>query len=456
MNNSLDDIKFTHEDDKDNQVIFHISVGEKITDSHLKTAYKKIANRLNIPGFRKGKAPYKIVEQFVGKEYILEESLETLIPKVVGDVLQKTDLSIANTTPRVSIVKREPIKIDATVALIPKVKVGSLAKMKFTDKAESITIKDIDNQINQILESQAKWEEVTRKSKYGDMINISYKSSVNNEEFLSSDKFDYVLEESSDNPLLGFSSKIIGSVAGDNKSFKLSIPKDYFKEELAEKESQFDVEIFSVKEKILPNLDDAFVSSLAQDITTVKDLKSRIKENLKLRSDENLKRILEDKILDYMVEKSKFEISPMIIEHSANNSMEEQEKQFSQYNINYDQYINGIGKTRQEILEETKKTSEMNIKKMLVLEEYIVTKKFKVSEKEIDTEIDLLKNNPQYQSMDFNSENVRESIRENIKRQKGIDDLIYLSTKKATSSNKKVTSSNKKVTSSTKKAKKTK
>ena len=92
MTNSLDDIKFTHEDDKDNQVIFHILVGEKFTDSHLKIAYKKIANRLNIPGFRKGKAPYKVVEQFVGREYILEESLETLIPKVVGDVLQNTDL----------------------------------------------------------------------------------------------------------------------------------------------------------------------------------------------------------------------------------------------------------------------------------------------------------------------------------------------------------------------------
>ena len=444
MTNSLDDIKFTHEDDKDNQVIFHILVGEKFTDSHLKIAYKKIANRLNIPGFRKGKAPYKIVEQFVGREYILEESLETLIPKVVGDVLQNTDLSIANTPPRVSIVEREPIKIDATVALIPQVKVGSLAKMKFTDKADIITSKDIDNQIIQILESQAKWEDVKRKSKYGDMINISYKSSINGEEFLSSDKLDYLLEENSANPLLGFSSKIVGSVEGDKKSFKISIPKDYFKKELAEKESQFDVEVFSVKEKILPNLDDTFVLSLAQDITTVKDLKSRIKENLKLRSEENLKRILEEKILDYMIEKSKFEISPMIIEYSANNSMQEQEKQFSQYNINYDQYLSGIGKTRQEILVETKKTSETNIKKMLVLEEYIVMKKLKVSDEEIDKEIDVLKTNPQYQSMDLNSENMRESIRENIKRQKGLDDLISLSTKKTTSTTKKTLSSSKK------------
>ena len=444
MTNSLDDIKFTHEDDKDNQVIFHIIVGEKFTDSQLKIAYKKIANRLNIPGFRKGKAPYKIVEQFVGREYILEESLETLIPKVVGDVLQNTDLSIANTPPRVSIVEREPIKIDATVALIPQVKVGSLAKMKFTDKADIITSKDIDNQIIQILESQAKWEDVKRKSKYGDMINISYKSSINGEEFLSSDKLDYLLEENSANPLLGFSSKIVGSVEGDKKSFKISIPKDYFKKELAEKESQFDVEVFSVKEKILPNLDDTFVLSLAQDITTVKDLKSRIKENLKLRSEENLKRILEEKILDYMIEKSKFEISPMIIEYSANNSMQEQEKQFSQYNINYDQYLSGIGKTRQEILVETKKTSETNIKKMLVLEEYIVMKKLKVSDEEIDKEIDVLKTNPQYQSMDFNSENMRESIRENIKRQKGLDDLISLSTKKTTSTTKKTLSSSKK------------
>ena len=402
----------------------------------IEIAYKKIANRLNIPGFRKGKAPYKVVEQFVGREYILEESLETLIPKVVGDVLQNTDLSIANTPPRVSIVEREPIKIDATVALIPQVKVGSLTKMKFTDKADSVTSKDIDNQIIQILESQAKWEDVKRKSKYGDMINISYKSSINGEEFLSSDKLDYLLEENSANPLLGFSSKIVGSVQGDKKSFKISIPKDYFKKELAEKESQFDVEVFSVKEKILPNLDDKFVLSLAQDITTVKDLKSRIKENLK--------RILEEKILDYMIEKSKFEISPMIIEHSANNSMQEQEKQFSQYNINYDQYMSGIGKTRQEILEETKKTSEINIKKMLVLEEYVVMKKLKVSDKEIDKEIDVLKTNPQYQSMDFNSENMRESIRENIKRQKGLDDLISLSTKKTTSSTKKTISSSKK------------
>ncbi|MFL2664711.1 MAG: trigger factor [Dehalococcoidia bacterium] len=437
MTNSLNDIKFTHEDDKDNQVIFHISVGEKFTDNHLKIAYKKIANRLNIPGFRKGKAPYKIVEQFVGREYLMEESLETLIPKAVGDVLQNTEISIANTTPRVSIVEREPLKIDAIVALIPTVKIGSLAKMKFADKAEDITKKDIDNQITQILDSQSKWDDVKRKSKYGDMVNLTYKSSIDGEEFLNSDKSDFPLEENSPNPLLGFSSKIIGLVAGDKKSFKLEVPKDYFEKKFSEKQSLFDVEIFSVKEKVLPNLDDKFVSSIAQDISTVKEFKSRIKQNLKLRSEENLKRILEDKILDYMIGNSKFEISPMIIEQSANNSMEEQEKQFSQYNINYDQYLSGVGKSREEILEETKKTSEINIKKMLVLEEYTKNKKINVSDKDINKEIDLLKTNPQYKGMDFNSENVRESVRENIKRQKGIDDLISLSNKKTISKTKK-------------------
>ena len=138
-----------------------------------------------------------------------------------------------------------------------------------------------------------------------------------------------------------------------------------------------------------------------------------------------------------MIGNSKFEISPMIIEQSANNSMEEQEKQFSQYNINYDQYLSGVGKSREEILEETKKTSEINIKKMLVLEEYTKNKKINVSDKDINKEIDLLKTNPQYKGMDFNSENVRESVRENIKRQKGIDDLISLSNKKTISKTKK-------------------
>ena len=437
MTNSLNDIKFTHEDDKDNQVIFHISVGEKFTDNHLKIAYKKIANRLNIPGFRKGKAPYKIVEQFVGREYLMEESFETMIPKAVGDVLQNTEISIANTTPRVSIIEREPLKIDATVALIPTVKIGSLAKMRFTDKAVSTTKKDIDDQITQILDSQSKWEDVERKSKYGDTVNLTYKSSIDGEEFVTSDKSDHIIDENSSNPLLGFSPKIIGLVPGDKKSFTLKVPKDYFEKKFAEKESLFEVEIFSVKEKILPKLDDKFVVSLSQDISTVKELKDRIKQSLKLRSEENLKRILEDKILDYMIENSKFEISPMIIEQSANNSMEEQEKQFSQYNINYEQYLSGVGKSRDEILEETKKTSEINIKKMLVLEEYIKNKKIKVTDKDIDKEIDLLKTNPQYQTMDFTSDNIRESVRENIKRQKGINDLISLSKKKSTSTTKK-------------------
>ena len=125
-------LKFTREDGENHQAVLHIEVEEDRLEKHLQRAHQKVSARVNIPGFRKGKAPRSIVEQFVGREYLLEEALETLAPEAVAVAVEESDIPSSHAPPRVNIVERQPVlKIDATVALPPVATLGDYKKLKF-------------------------------------------------------------------------------------------------------------------------------------------------------------------------------------------------------------------------------------------------------------------------------------------------------------------------------------
>ena len=153
-------MKFTRDEGEDRQAILHIEVEEDRVEKHLQRAHQKVSARINIPGFRKGKAPRNIVEQFVGRDYLLDEAMESLVPEAVGVAIEESDIPSTHTPPQVTIVERDPIvKIDATVALPPVAKLGDYSKLKYDDKLDVVTKYQIEEQITQIQESQATWSQ---------------------------------------------------------------------------------------------------------------------------------------------------------------------------------------------------------------------------------------------------------------------------------------------------------
>ena len=209
-------MKFTRDDGENRQAVLHIEVEEDRVEKHLQRAHQKVSARVNIPGFRKGKAPRSIVEQFVGREYLLEEALETLVPEAVGVAVEESDIPSTHTPPLINVVEREPIvKIDATVALPPVAKLGDYKQLKFDDELEAVTDEQIEEQLTQIQESQATWEPVKRAAKLGDMLTLSTKGLVEGQEFANVDGGDFLVEEGSMNPVPGFSEQLVGLKRGN-------------------------------------------------------------------------------------------------------------------------------------------------------------------------------------------------------------------------------------------------
>ncbi len=418
-------MKFTRDEGEDRQAILHIEVEEDRVEKHLQRAHQKVAARINIPGFRKGKAPRNIVEQFVGRDYLLEEAMETLVPEAVGVAVEESDIPSTHTPPRVEVTERDPIvKIDATVALPPVATLGDYKKLKFDDELEVVTDEQIEEQIAQIQESQATWDPVKRAAKLGDLLVITSKGLVEGKEFANVEGGEFLAEAGSMNPVPGFAEQLKGMKEGGSKEFDIEIPADYPNEEFAGKTANFNVEVAEVKKKELPKLTDALAASLGEDFKTVAELRTRISDNLEAQAKDGLRRSLEEKIVDALVEGAEFEVSPMIIEHEAEHVLEDQQRQLAQYNIDFQQYMQGIGKTTEDIVAEAKDSAELRLKRMLVIDTLAEDTGASVSDEEVAAEIALMQETPQYANENLDTDEARDAVQRILRRRTAIDSVI--------------------------------
>ena len=423
-------MKITRDDAEDHQTVLHLEVEDDRVERHLQRAHQKVSARVTIPGFRKGKAPRRIVEQFVGRDYLLDEAMETLVPEAVGVAVEESGIEGVHTPPLVNVVEREPVvKIDATVPLPSVATLGDYKKLKLDDELEEVTEEQIEEQVEQVRESQATWEPVTRASRMGDQLTITAKGLVEGQEFTDVDEGEYLAEAGSMSPVPGFAEQLEGMKEGDSKEFDISIPDDYPNEEFAGKTANFAVDVSAVKEKDLPKLDDALAASLGENFKTIAELRIRIGENLEAQAKDTLRRSLEEKIIDALVEDADFEISPMVVEHEAQHVLDDQQQQLAQYNIDFQQYLQGIGKSTEEIVAEAKDSAELRLKRSLVIDGLVDATEATVSDEDIASEIELMQAQPQYQDENLDTDEARAAVRRILNRRSAIDQLIELTHK---------------------------
>ncbi len=430
-------MKVSRDDVENRQAILHIEVEEDRVERHLQRAHSKVSQRINIPGFRKGKAPRRIVEQFVGRDYLLDEAMESLVPEAVGTAVEESDIETTHTPPRVNVTERDPVvKIDATVALTPVVTLGSYKHLKFDDQLDEVSEEQIEEQITQVRESQATWELVKRSVKMGDLLTITASGFSEEKEFAKVDSGEFLVEAGSMNPVPGFAEKLKGVKQGQSKEFTLDIPQDYPNGEFAGKKAHFNVSVSDVKKKTLPNLTNAFVVSLGDDIKTVAELRGRITDNLEKQASDGLRRSLEEKVIDALVGDAEFEVSPMIIEHEAEHVLEDQQRQLAQYNIDFQQYIDGLGKSNEEIVSEAKNSAELRLKRMLVVDRLVEDGGVTITPEQVAAETEIMQNQPQYEQENLDSDEARDAIQKVLQRRAAIDQVIAIIHKPKTAKSK--------------------
>ena len=197
-------MKITREETPDRQAILHIVVDNDRLDDYMHRAYQRLVQRTNIPGFRRGKAPRALVERFVGRDYMLDEALEGLVPAVVSDAVREEELEPA-ATPRISIVEREPtVKLDATIALRPEVNLGDYNSIKFDDKPEAVPENQVDESIERIRDFLTTFSPVERAVELGDMATLTVDGAVDGQPLVDLANTRIPVDHDNDRILPGF------------------------------------------------------------------------------------------------------------------------------------------------------------------------------------------------------------------------------------------------------------
>lgn len=404
------------------QVTLTLEVEEDEIEKYLVQAAKKLSNQLKIPGFRKGKAPKSIVEKVVGREGLVEESLQFSVPNLVNDAIDKENLEVF-ATPKISVIDLVPIlKLEAKVALKPNAKIGKLEEIKLEVNKDKISAKEVNNIIEQSRNQHASWVPVKRKSKIGDLLSLDFKCESGDEVIMDHKSIEIILENQYEDNLKmpGLMKKLTGLSEEDSKNFKLDLPEDFFNEKFKKTTAAFNVKIISIKEKNLPEVDDNFAKLMDPSINDLKELKKQIKKNLELNANNKYDQDLWDSFIDEAINKSKFTIPEIMIEQETENLIKQQKEMIDNQKIDFDAYLKGINKSEEEFEDEISKSADIRLKRAIIIEEIVNYYEVKIDDKIINNELD------KFKEIQKNNNYSDQSIKDEIKYQKRREKVLSI------------------------------
>ncbi len=404
------------------QITLTLHVEESEIEKYLNRAAQKLSNQLKIPGFRKGKAPKSIVEKIVGKEGLIEESLQFSVPDLVNDAIKKEELDVF-ATPKISVLDLVPeLKLEAKVALKPNANLGKIDDIKLEIQEEKVGAKEVNNIIDQSRNQHASWVPVKRKSKMSDLLSLDFKCESDSEIIMDHKSIEIILEnEYEDNlKMPGLMKKLCGLIEDGSKKFKLDLPADFFNEKFQNNTAKFEVKIISVKEKNLPYIDDNLAKLMDPSIENIKELKKQIKKNLELNSKNKYDQDLWDSFIENAINKSKFTIPEIMLEQETENLVKQQKQMIENQKIEFDTYLEGINKTEEEFEKELASSADLRLKRAIIVDEITMHYEVEIDDKIIDEEL------KKFKELQKNTNYSDQNIKEEIKYQKKRDEIIKI------------------------------
>lgn len=380
-------MKVTQEKLEGSQAVLNIGVEPVEMEEYLTEAYHHLVKRVQIPGFRRGKTPRPVLERFIGKEALVAEALEHLVPRVYEQALKEQGLE-AIAQPQIEILQKEPAVIRATIPLRPTVKLGDYRQIRLTPESVTITEEQISEVQEELRRQQAPWEPVERPVSQGDLVTMDVLGKEGEKTVLEDKEVQYQVAADSPAPVPGFSSKLEGMAKGEEKEFSIPFPAEHPSPNLAGKEYLFKVAVKEVKERKLPELNDDFAKGLGQGLDNLAQLRERIESNLKTRAGEAARRRFEESVLEAVAECSKAEYPAVLVEQEIERLLSQQAQAFQGGEKGLEAYLKNIGKTAQELQEELRPIAIKRIVQSVVLEEVEKQEAISASPEEVEAEVE--------------------------------------------------------------------
>jgi len=370
------------------QVSLAIEVEQERLDHAVDDAFRRLAGRVDVPGFRRGKAPRSMIERMVGRERIVEEALDHLVPEVVSEAIEQEKLE-PYTRPRVESIEFDPLRLKATVGLAPKVELGDY-KGDLHIESETARVEDeqIDSVIQRLRDSYAQWAPVERPVQLGDRVGLDLRALVENQDkpLLDSKEAEYVVDPAGAQPAPGFAEQLVGLSAGDHRTFTLNMPDDYRDKEVAGKPAEFSITMHWVKERELPALDDDFAQQVGE-YTDVAGLRAAIETQLHQREEERVREKLEEEVMSRLVEISTIEFPPQLVDHQAQHLLETFTRNVEQQGLQMTQYLRLVGKEQDAFEQELRVQAEEQVRRSLALDAFATAEQIGVEQQEVEDEV---------------------------------------------------------------------
>ncbi len=406
-----------------------ITVSAEDFEAAMVKSFNKNKNSISIQGFRKGKAPRKMVEKLYGPEVFYEDAANFAIPDAYEEAAKDSGLEIVS-RPEIDVVdigKGKEFVFSATVALKPEVTLGEYKGLEVEKKVVKIMAADVNAELEKVREQNSRMVTVDNRGiKKDDTAVIDFEGFVDGEAFAGGKGEDYPLVIGSHSFIDDFEDQLIGKKVGDKVEVNVSFPEEYHEASLKGKPALFKVTIKEIKNKELPKLDDEFASEVSE-FETLKDYKASVKKSLTEKRKEEVKREKENEVIEKAIENISVEIPEAMIDEQVQQMVQEFASRISSQGISFEQYMQMTGMTPNALMGQMKPEAEKRIKTRLTLEAIVKAEAIKASDKEIEAEMEKMAAMYQMEVdkvKEMMGETEREQIAMDVSVQKAVDLIV--------------------------------
>lgn len=427
-------VKVTKEKIPESQIVLTIEVPQERLEGALDSAYRRLARRAKIPGFRPGKAPRALVERHYGREALVDEALDRLVPEVYREAVQSDEEIEPIGLPRLEVETVEPLVVKATIPVKPTVELGDYRSVRVERPQVEVDPERVERVLEDLRRRYATLEPVDRPVQWGDVVRADLRAEASGRTIVDEEDVEFKLIEGRVVSLPGLAERIVGATKGSTLEFDLTIPDDIADERLAGKPAHYRVAINEVKQEILPDLNDDFAREVGEGFPSLQALRERIEADIRAGEEARAEREYQDRILDELLKRATIEYPPVLLDREMDHLIRDHLGHDVERS-DFQRYLQRIGKTEEQFLAELRPIADDRVRRSLVLTAVAEAERIEVSDGEIDAEIERLAASsgadPAELRRMFDNEGGLRSVRNSLLTRKTLDRLMAIASGQA-------------------------
>jgi trigger factor len=410
---------------KENTFELEVSVDAETFAKACNKAYKKQVKNINVPGFRKGKAPKAMIEKMYGEGVFYEDAMQDCYPEALDSAAKEAELNVIAVDSLEAVdASKDGFTFKATVITYPEIDINNYKGISVKKKSTRVTKKLIDEEIEAVRDRNSRMVTVEDDAVVdGDMVVIDFEGFKDGEAFEGGKAENYNLKIGSGNFIPGFEEQIIGHKTNDEFTITVKFPEDYQAEELKGADAEFKINLHEIKRKELPELDDEFVKDVSEK-ETLEEYKEEVKETVKKRLEEEQKKDIEDQAVNALVEAVEGEIPEQMYDNAVNEMIQEFDMRLRSQGMDFNTYMKYMGATPDTIKDMYKPDAEKRVKLRLALEKIAEKEAFEITSEELEAEYARLADMYKMQVEEVKKAITDDSLSADLKSQKAMDFVI--------------------------------